>query len=284
MTELNEMTATAPPEDMPLDERFRFGKNWAAFLKRLDDGRITEAEQTLTRMLGVSFLEGKSFLDIGCGSGLFSLCARKLGASVVSFDFDPDSVHCAEELRSRYFPDDSRWDIRQGSALDTEFVSSLGDFDVVYSWGVLHHTGNMWKGLGNAADRVRLNGLLYVAIYNDQGNTSKRWLRVKKWYNKLPAPGKNIMLVYFLVRIWALTVIRDLFKHGNPMYSWNNYRSVRGMNAWNDLVDWVGGYPFEVAKPEEIFDFYRAQGFELRAMKTCAGGLGCNEFVFCKKR
>ena len=73
-------------------ERFEFGKNWSQFLSHLNDSRIAEAEQSLRNMLEVDDLCGKRFLDIGSGSGLFSLAARRLGASVYSFDYDPRSV------------------------------------------------------------------------------------------------------------------------------------------------------------------------------------------------
>ena len=117
--------------------RFEFGKNWTRFLAALDDGRIARAEESLREMLETSGLEGRSFLDIGSGSGLFSLAARRLGARVHSVDYDPDSVACTKELRRRYFPGDQEWIIEEGSALDENYIKSLGAFDVVYSWGVL---------------------------------------------------------------------------------------------------------------------------------------------------
>lgn len=110
-------------------------------MKRLDQTQVRQAERSLQRMLDVEDLRGRSFLDVGCGSGLFSLVARRLGATVHSFDVDPQSVACAEELRRRYFTDDSRWVIEPGSVLDEESLSGLGEWDVVYAWGVLHHTG-----------------------------------------------------------------------------------------------------------------------------------------------
>ena len=55
---------------------------------------------------------------------------------------------------------------------------------------------------------------------------------------------------------------------------------ARGMHRWYDLVDWVGGWPFEVARPEEVFRFLRDQGFQLEELRTCGGKLGCNEFLF----
>ncbi|MGB8510330.1 MAG: class I SAM-dependent methyltransferase, partial [Pyrinomonadaceae bacterium] len=167
-------------------ERFEFGNNWSRFLSLLNDDRIVEAEESLRVMLGVEDLAGKSFLDIGSGSGLFSLAARRLGARVHSFDYDPQSVACAVELRRRYFPGDEDWKVEEGSALDTAYLKSLGEFDVVYSWGVLHHTGQMWPALENAALPVAPGGKLFIAIYNDTGSQAARWKWIKRTYNNLP--------------------------------------------------------------------------------------------------
>src|SRR3982751_2154040 len=151
-------------------ERFEFGKNWTAFLAVLDEERIAKAEESLKNMLEVEDLDGKTFLDIGSGSGLFSLAARRLGAKVHSFDFDSNSFACTQELRNRYFPNDPNWRVEQGSALDADYLATLGEFDVVYSWGVLHHTGEMWRALKNAVIPTRTGGKLFIAIYNDTGS------------------------------------------------------------------------------------------------------------------
>ncbi len=265
-------------------ERFEFGKNWSRFLAVLDDARITRAEESLKAMLEVEDLEGKSFLDIGSGSGLFSLAARRLGARVHSFDYDPHSVACTTELRRRYFAGDDRWQIEEGSALDADYVKSLGRFDVVYSWGVLHHTGEMWKALDNARWPVAPGGKLFVAIYNDQGSRSRRWLWVKRTYNDLPRFLRPPFALVSIAPQETKAMLRSLatLKLGEYVRTWTRYDTNRGMSRWRDIVDWVGGYPYEVAKPEEIFDFYRARGFRLMKMKCGGVGLGCNEFVFVK--
>jgi 2-polyprenyl-3-methyl-5-hydroxy-6-metoxy-1,4-benzoquinol methylase len=266
-------------------ERFEFGKNWTRFLSTLNEPKIVKAEESLQRMLEVTDLRGKRFLDIGSGSGLFSLAARRLGATVHSFDYDPHSFACTQELRRRYFTDSPDWTVEQGSALDADYVRSLGQFDIVYSWGVLHHTGDMWKGLANAEMAVAPGGKLFIAIYNDTGTQARRWLWIKKTYNRLP----SMLRAPFAVIVSAPEEIKRFLrglakgKPGENFREWKEYGEKRGMNLWYDIIDWVGGYPYEVATPDEIFEFYKARGYTLTKMQCGGVGLGCNEFVFLKK-
>jgi 2-polyprenyl-6-hydroxyphenyl methylase/3-demethylubiquinone-9 3-methyltransferase len=260
--------------------RFEFGANWAGFLEHLAPERIAAAEESLKAMLEVDRLDGKTFVDIGSGSGLFSLAARRLGARVTSFDYDPQCVACTSELKRRYYERDPDWSVSEASILDGDFLANLPTFDVVYSWGVLHATGDLWKALDNASRLVSPGGLLFVAMYNDQGRASRLWRLVKRLYVKAPKPLKWTVLYPSLARLWGLSVVRDTLK-GHPLRTWKAY-SGRGMDAWHDVVDWVGGYPFDVARPDEVFDFCRERGFELRKLRTCGGGHGCNEFVFAR--
>jgi 2-polyprenyl-3-methyl-5-hydroxy-6-metoxy-1,4-benzoquinol methylase len=272
----------AHARELARGERFAFGSNWAAFLSVLDEERIAAAEHGLKRMLQTDRLDGIRFLDIGSGSGLSSLAARRLGARVHSFDYDPASVACTSELRRRYSPGDSQWSVERGSALDSEYLRSLGTFDIVYSWGVLHHTGRMWDALEHAAIPVPPSGRLFIAIYNDTGTQSRRWHWIKRTYNELPRAARPPFAVAVTlpseVKSLAAAVLR-----GRPLQyirSWTEYRRLRGMSRVHDILDWVGGYPYEYATPEAIFDFYRARGFMLTRMACGGVGLGCNQFVF----
>ena len=273
---------TLHAREVAQSERFQFGENWRRFLALLDEERIKIAERTLADWLECERLDGCRFLDIGSGSGLSSLAARRLGAQVHSFDYDPQSVACTAELRRRYFNDDPHWRVESGSVLDQAWLQTLGQFDIVYSWGVLHHTGAMWQALSNVAPLVAPGGKLFIAIYNDQGGTSRRWLAIKKLYNRLPAPLRPVLVAAVGVTLELRPALGRLLRFENPLPfgEWKARKSNRGMAYWSDLVDWVGGLPFEVARPEAIFDFYRARGFVLLRLKTKDGGHGCNEFVF----
>jgi len=263
--------------------RFKFGNNWKKFLDNISDNQIIEAEQSLIDILGLSSLEGKKYIDVGSGSGLFSLSAMRLNAAqVFSFDYDPDSVACARELKRKFYPDDSRWTIEQGDALDTEFLKSLGDWDVVYSWGVLHHTGNMYQALENVGSLVRPSGKLCIAIYNDQGRKSKIWLLIKRFYTRSPALIQRLLASGYFLILGFMVSIRDLLLL-RPFHTFRNYHSLRGMSFWTDAVDWIGGYPFEVASPEQIFQFFRKRGFALEYLRTVQGKWGNNEYVFIKQ-
>jgi 2-polyprenyl-6-hydroxyphenyl methylase/3-demethylubiquinone-9 3-methyltransferase len=245
--------------------RFAFGDNWRRYLRLVDPARVAAAERSLTEWLGE--LHGRSFLDVGSGSGLFSLAARRLGARVTSFDYDTDSVTCTAALRNRYFKGDPNWTVEQGSVLDLEFLRSLGSFDVVYCWGVLSFSGDLRKSLGAVTQPVREGGLLWIAVYQDLGRKSVRWRRIKRLYNRTPSMLRFLILGPAFVRLWGPTTARDLL-HGRPFATWRLRRANRGMDPWRDVVDWVGGYPYEVATAGDLFDYYRGRGFTLEGLRV----------------
>jgi len=278
--DVNASRRAGPLEYQQSKNRFAFGKNWASFLTSLNEDRIVEAERSLQEMIGKDRLDGATFLDAGCGSGLFSLAAMRLGAwRVHSFDIDADSVACARELGRRYFPAAVNWTIDQASVLDGAYLDSLGKWDIVYSWGVLHHTGNMWEAIDRVTTLVEPGGVLFISIYNDQGVASRMWSEIKRQYNESRL-GKACILAGFFPYFACRGMAADILRLRNPMNRYRDYHRSRGMSVVHDWIDWLGGYPFEVAKPEEIFEFCTGRGFTLQKLVTRSGTLGCNEFVF----
>lgn len=263
-------------------DRFAFGKNWQAFAADLDRDQLDQAIESLQAMLQLTSLSGKRFLDLGCGSGLFSLAAHQLGAEVVSLDFDRDSIACTEALRETHSNAQPEWRVLQGSLLDASLMHSLGQSEIVYCWGVVHHTGDMTRAIRLVSDAVSNGGRLFLAVYNDQGGASRRWLMIKRVYNRLPAWMQPLWVAWIAGLYEMKFAIIRLLQLRNPLpfSDWRQKKKDRGMSVWHDWVDWVGGLPFEVARPEQIIVPLREQGFVIDRLKTVGSGWGCNEYVF----
>ncbi|MGC6422214.1 MAG: class I SAM-dependent methyltransferase [Flavobacteriaceae bacterium] len=260
-------------------KRFDFGKNWKNFLDGINNQHIENSKEKLLQGLEMQHLKGKSFLDVGSGSGLSSLSARISGARVYSFDFDEHSVFSTQYLKNKFFKEDPDWQIEKGSVLDKDYMESLGKFDIVYSWGVLHHTGHMKTALENVNQNVKNGGFLFIAIYNDQGVRSRIWKVLKKTYVNLKMTRPLFIALGYLL-FWFPQLIKGIVT-GKPNFQ-KDYKKKRGMSLHHDIVDWMGGYPFEVATRETIINLYEKQGYKLQNLISCGNKLGCNEFVFKK--
>jgi 2-polyprenyl-3-methyl-5-hydroxy-6-metoxy-1,4-benzoquinol methylase len=251
--------------------RFAFGKNWEKYSLHIREKDVLNAINSLKSFLQVDTLENQSFLDVGCGSGLFSLAAHKLGANVHSFDYDIDSVKTTNKIRELFNGDISKWTVSRGSILEDDLALKIGKFDVVYSWGVLHHTGNMWNSFDIIAQLVKNGGLLYVSIYNEQEYFSKYWFFVKKLYNKNFVLSKIITLIHIPYLI--LRYIKYIFTSESSTFK-------RGMRIYYDYIDWIGGFPFEYSKPDAVIEHFSNHGFILLKNKLVGNKHGCNEYLF----
>ena len=262
-------------------DRFAFGKNWAGFVDTAITGqRITEATDALKTLLGMQTLQGESFLDIGSGSGLHSLAAYNLGAtSIVSFDYDDHSVRATERLRSSV-GDPQHWQVFQGSILDEALVATH-QASIVYSWGVLHHTGQMWQAIRNGSRMIKPGGLFCIAIYNKVdrwllGGNSATWQRIKRSYVRGPAWRQRLIVRGYKTHFFLYKLLRE---GKNPVREIRTY-GERGMDWHTDVVDWVGGYPFEYASTAEVTTFCEtALGLQTVQVIPKKGHY-CNEYVF----
>lgn len=255
-------------------DRFAFGKNWRDFCESLQYEDYAAAKESLKRL--VPDLHGKTFLDVGCGSGLFSISASALGAKkVLGFDFDQDSISASQKILEIV----SQWDSDvKKDTIEFKVESILNEninierHDVVYSWGVLHHTGDMYTAFERIKNLVAENGALVLAIYNKHF-TSPVWKLIKYTYVKSPSFIKKILI--FLVMLIKFPIVLIIWRR-------NPFKKRRGMHFYTDIVDWVGGYPYEYASADEVTEFFEARGFKLIKLIKTKGFTGCNEFVFEK--
>lgn len=250
---------------------FDFGKNWQDFSSDYaDERRVDIAARSLQALLGRERLGGASVLDVGCGSGIFAIAAQRIGAGhVLGVDINPRSIAASEQNLARLAPG-APVDFRLASALDRAAMDGLGQFDLVYAWGSLHHTGSMHEAITNTARLVAPGGTLVLAIYN-RHITSPIWRGIKWLYNSVPAPLQRGMAILFagVIYLAKLAVTRR-----NPL------EKERGMDFWYDVIDWVGGYPYEYASPAEVEGFVAGLGLSLRRLVPAQVPTGCNEFVF----
>ena len=255
-------------------KHFDFGKNWQEFsARRIDTDRLSEACRSLQSLLQTESISGLSFFDVGCGSGLFSIAAHRLGAAkVVGIDVNPRCIEISKDNRERFIPR-SLVEFHIASAADPSQLERFGKFNIVYAWGSLHHTGSMWQAIRNVGGCVAADGFLIVAIYNKH-LTSPLWKLIKQFYNQVPEIVQGFMIFLFA---GIICIAKFLITRSNPL------KKERGMDFWFDVIDWIGGYPYEYATSHEIKQFVTSNNFELRRFIPASVPTGCNEFVFQKR-
>jgi SAM-dependent methyltransferase len=258
------------------ESHFAFGKNWADYAKLVQEGQIEKAVEGLQRLAAGS-LQGKRVLDIGCGSGLHALAALRLGAAeVVSVDIDPDSVATARALLELHAPG-KPWQVLQASIFDAD-PQSLGCFDVVYSWGVLHHTGDMYGAIRRAAALVAPRGQFIFALYRVT-RLCWFWKIEKRWYARAGSRAQA----------FARSIYVALFRlaHRGTFDAYvNEYSKNRGMSFYHDVHDWMGGWPYESISPAQVDRLMSDLGmrlvrcFTLEGIRAGVFGSGCDEYVY----
>ena len=261
------------------EERFQFGKNWKQYVKKsFGQDRVDIAKSHMSGFLKLTGLDGLTFLDIGCGSGLHSLAALQLGAfEVISFDYDPQSVEATSILHT-YAGKPANWKIMQGSVLDERFMTTLAKSDIVYSWGVLHHTGDVWRAIRNAAIPLAPGGLFYIALYSADVHRDPPpdfWLATKRKYLAASWFGKRAMELWY---IWRFQMGCRLAALPLVLRRVVAEQRERGMSYFTDIRDWLGGWPMEFCYDDDVKRFVTSElGLQLVNLRT---GEANTEFLF----
>lgn len=249
---------------------FTFGENWLAYSRTLDPARLESATASVAGLLGVADLSARTVVDVGAGSGLFSLAALRLGAArVVALDRDPNCLNAVRQNASRFLSADerTRLDVLAADVLQAGSLPA-GTFDVVYAWGSLHHTGALWTAVSHVAPLCAPGGRFVLAIYNRTWFT-RQWLAIKQTYHAMPGPVRVAMVV-------ALSAPRCVAR---ALRGRHPFRVERGMSVWYDSIDWLGGLPYEAATVDEVTAALARMGFVAERVRPTRRH-GCNEFVF----
>ena len=274
-----------PPGPRSLEGQFSFGQNWQQFVHR---GRLSmygllSSVREVRGFFGTAGLQGLRVLDLGCGSGLSSLAFRLLGAHVVSADVQEESLEAAKSMKSVFIPhvpgrndEDHAWTFKKLSALDAWSLAAIQPFDVVYTWGVLHHTGDVWQAVHNAQLPLADDGLLIVAVYAEEFYDEKENIIMMKQFYRNASVKQQEHLDIAVGLFW----LRPLLHSGkNPFEVLRNFSEMRGMEFWTDVRDWLGGWPTEFISTSAMLSFARRMGLHCINVRRNGGN---TEFAFTR--
>lgn len=260
-----------------VDSHFAFGKNWASYADLIDEAAIEKSTEGLLKLIPAEEYQGCTFLDIGSGSGLHALAAVRLGVSrVMAVDLDPDCVATTKMLLTRHHVP-VPWQAEQTSVFDLDPIRH-GTFDIVHSWGVLHHTGDMWAAVRKASQMVARGGLLVVALYRPT-RFDAFWTREKRWYAHAFPAAQRLARGLYITAVWLARIRQGSFREFVA-----GYRSGRGMDFDHDVHDWLGGYPYETALARDVETEMASLGFKpVRVFAQPTRGIlsaACDEYVY----
>jgi 2-polyprenyl-6-hydroxyphenyl methylase/3-demethylubiquinone-9 3-methyltransferase len=262
-------------------KHFAFGKNWDLYSRQINPQHVENSKKDLIGLIQFESLEGMTVLDIGSGSGIHSLSMMLLGCrDLVSLDYDSDSVSTTKRILSdKIFKGD--FQVIQADILKHIPELDGRTFDLVYSWGVLHHTGDMMKGIDRSIGYVKPGGLIALALYRKTLFCSI-WRIEKLVYSKSPKFLQNLIQKFYEL-VFAL---QTYLKTGKTFGSYKRgYLQKRGMEFSSDVHDWLGGYPYESIDPKYLIKYMEQLGFTMlnsHIAKKQIGilGSGCDEFLF----
>jgi len=265
------------------ETRFKFGENWSNYSSSVNLEKIELAKKDIIRLVGD--VSNKSVIDIGCGSGIHTVAFIQLGVkSIVSFDYDLKSVETTKKLVKKFCYKKSKYKVFQADILNIDSLSGLNKrkFDIVYSWGVLHHTGSMFEAIISTTKFLKDNGILVLGLYV-KTKLCNFWYYEKKIFNKYKFLQPLIKLPFLFFLIIGLS----LKKRSSPYKIIHDYKKQRGMSIIFDVNDWLGGFPYESIDDNSLLNFLKLKGFKIvRKFNTNSRigffGAACGEWVLKK--
>lgn len=259
--------------------QFDFGQNWKEYSENvLDNTRLNQARIAFDELTHDISFEGKTFVDIGFGQGMSLIIATEKAEKTVGCDINPKCDQVLKANQKVFSKSTKEIPTVVGSILEPKVVEAIlaknndEKYDIVHSWGVLHHTGDMMAAVKHATSLVKPNGYFILAIYNRHWS-SLPWLFIKWAYCKSPKFIQKLFIGIFYPIIW---LAKFLVTGKNP-----NIKE-RGMDFYYDVVDWVGGYPYEYASIDEMNIIMKNFGFKCLKSVSPPTPTGCNEFVYQK--
>lgn len=264
-----------------LENHFDFGKNWREYSQKINEDRLRIAELSLTKFFHKEGIKGKTFIDIGCGSGLFSIAALRQGCkNLLAIDIDPICVSITKNNIKKYW-NEPNWHCKVKSVFDLD-KNEIGEFDLVYSWGVLHHTGSMLEAIESASQLIDKEGKMLLGLYQ-KTILCPFWVLEKKIYHRSSSSTQKMIRELFYKLFSFLSLFQ--YRHINKII--HKHKQKRGMDYFCDLHDWLGGYPYESISPKSFNDFISTIGLKIQKQSICNEGFGLtgsgvNEYLVYK--
>lgn len=211
-------------------------------------------------------VKGKSVLDSGCGTGIFSIIFAKNGAGqVTGIDISPGSLGTAEGLKQKFGLSNARFE--QQDMLHLPYPDAC--FDIVWAWGTVHHTTDPLGAIDGLIRVLKPGGSILLAIYK---KTKVTWIHeaIRKTLVRTPRRSWN-----------ALAKIMAFF--GTPIvWTFKRREKARQGETLSELIlDWYFVPIRHYYKPDEIRTFLEGKGFKIENYLAHSGRFNSSSnFIF----
>ena len=214
-------------------------------------------------------IEGKSVLDAGCGTGIFSIIfARNGAASVLGIDISEGSLETAKALKTKFDLENASF--QKQDMLDLPFADE--SFDIVWAWGTVHHTTDPFKAMSELIRVLRAEGSILLAVYTRTRVTFLHEIIRKALVRTPRKTWKALSKILALV----LSPVVYFFK--------KREKSRKGEKLEELIMDWYFVPIRHYYYPEEIKVFLEEQGFTIEKYLPASGRFNSTSNFIYKAR